>query len=57
MRLALRDICSASLAKASGRTFSATSRFSLVSRAIDFSHPARAECADDLIRTDFCSGA
>jgi hypothetical protein len=25
--------------------------------AIDFSHPTRAECADDLIRTDFCSGA
>ena len=40
----------------SGRIFSATSRFSFESRAIDLSHAARPENRDDLVCVKACSG-
>ena len=47
---------SRSAAKASGKTFSATSRLSLVSRgAIHLSHPTHTERGDDFVRPEFSS--
>jgi hypothetical protein len=42
--------------KASGKTFSATSRFSFVSRAIDLAHAAGLKGGEDLVRAEVDAG-